>query len=256
MFFFSQTFAERFNIFKFVSNRVFEFFICLLTTSSSASPILINIDYYVPVKLGKNNFVVWKTLFEPVLRTFNLLGHIDGLMPCPEQFVRETPRSGPIVNPDYLQWIRNDQQVMIWINATISDDLLPYIVGFTTVFDLWQNLAKRFAVLSRSHIIQLKTKLQMSKKGSSSISEYLHNIKVVIDTLAATGNRVDDTDVRVYILNGFPHEYAPFVTSIRVRAELVTTDELHALLLSEKLALESVNASLQATAAENSRVSC
>lgn len=95
---------------------------------------------------------------------------------------------------------------------------LPYIVGFTTVFDLWSNLAKHFVVISRSQVIQLKTKLQMTKKGYSTTTEYLHNIKIITDTLAASGNKVDDADVLVYILNGLPAEYAPSVTSIRVRS--------------------------------------
>lgn len=78
-----------------------------------AAPIALNINNYVPVKLNKHNFVVWRTLIEPVLQIFDLLGHIDGTLKCPKQFVHETPRSGPIINQEYVQWIRNDQHVKI-----------------------------------------------------------------------------------------------------------------------------------------------
>lgn len=110
------------------------------------------------------------------------------------------------------------------------DDLLPYAVGFTTVFDLWSNLAKQFVVISWSQIIQLKTKLQLCKKGALSIANYLHSIKVIADTLAASGNTIEDASLLPYTLNDLPLEYAPFVTSIRVSVESIMTNELHALL--------------------------
>lgn len=217
------------------------------SATSFSPPSTLNITHYVPIKLHKDNYIVWKTLFDPVLKTFGLSGYVDGSIVCPEQFVRDTPRSGPIVNPQYLEWMKNDQLIMIWINGTVSEDLLPYVVGFSSSYALWTNLAKRFATISHSHVIQLKTQLQQIKKGSLTISEYLQSFKTISDKLAAAGSQISDTDLLVHILNGLPHEYDAFVTSIRVRYPPVTTEELHSLLLTEEMFVQARHATLLST---------
>lgn len=142
----------------------------------------------------------------------------------------------------------NDQTIMIWINATVSEDMLPYVVGFSNTYDLWNNLARRFANISHSQIIQLKTQLQQVKKGTQTITDYLHSINIISDKLAAPGSLVADTYLLVYTINGLPKKYDPFVTSIRVRNPLVTTYELHALLLTEELSVIACHLSLHSSA--------
>lgn len=104
---------------------------------------------------------------------------------------------------------------------------------------VWEILEKCFASISRSHVLQLKSNVQSLKKGSSSIDQYLHQLKDVTDSLAAAGHLVDDTDLIFHTLNGLPSKYDAFSMSICVRGPLVTPDELHSLLLTEEIALES-----------------
>ncbi|PRQ21353.1 putative transcription factor interactor and regulator CCHC(Zn) family [Rosa chinensis] len=61
------------------------------------------------------------------------------------------------------------------------------------------------------------------------------------DSLAVAGAPLDDIDLVAHILQGLPHEYESFSTSIRVRAEPVSADKLHGLLLSHEIDLEQQN---------------
>ncbi|KAF5187502.1 Retrovirus-related pol polyprotein from transposon re1 [Thalictrum thalictroides] len=78
----------------------------------------------------------------------------------------------------------------------------------------------------------------MFEERQTTINEYFHHIKQIVDNLAAVGSPVNDDDIVVYVLNGLPDDYGPFTTYIRVRSDPTSTDELHNLLLSEELAIE------------------
>lgn len=177
----------------------------------------------------------------PVLKSNSLLGFITGKTPCPPQFLTPNDEQSNTENPEYTKWVIKDQNLMIWLTGTISDPVLPYIVGCTSSKAVWDTLAKRFASKSRSQVIQLKTRLQNLTKGDKSVDEYLKSVKEISDLLAATGSTVDDGDLLVYILNGLPAEFDSFSTSIRVRSDDVTIDELHALLINEELVLMARN---------------
>ncbi|KAF9592895.1 hypothetical protein IFM89_021496 [Coptis chinensis] len=76
-----------------------------------------------------------------------------------------------------------------------------------------------------SHISQLKNKLQALKKGSSTMSDYLQQVKQISDNLMAAGVITSDSDLVDQVLRGLTHEYDSFCTSIRLRTEDVSFDE-------------------------------
>lgn len=187
-------------------------------TSSSSSPtptlVISNIANLIPIKLDSNNFLLWKSLFRPILRSHHLEHFIDGSKPIPP---RETVGTDgkTLPNPAFTEWFDRDQTLLSWINATLSDSALPYIVGKDTAKDAWDSLEQRYGSLSRSHIIELKKRLQHVKKGTSSMQEYLHQLKVIADQLATCGAPVSEEDLILYTLSGLPSMYRPFQTSIR-----------------------------------------
>ncbi|XP_034213029.1 uncharacterized protein LOC117625604 [Prunus dulcis] len=173
--------------------------------------------------------------------TSNLLGLINGTDSCPTQYIPnlENPLR-TIVNPEFLHWFKKDQTCKIWIHSSLSESILPYIVGSSTSQDLWLTLEKRFAAITRSHLLQLKARIQNPKKGSLPMLDYLQLIKHTADSLAAAGAPLDPTYFIAHVLNGLLAEYDAFATSIRVRSDPVEPEELHGLLLSEEMALASV----------------
>lgn len=81
------------------------------------------------------------------------------------------------------------------------------------------------------------------KKGSQTITEYIQKIKHFSDSLLAALCPVDDEDLLIHTLNGFPSEFGPFKTSICTRSSLITIEELHVLLICEEMNMEGTSQS-------------
>ncbi|CAN6547905.1 unnamed protein product [Malus baccata var. baccata] len=218
-----------------------------------------NVAGMVPTKLNRQNYITWRSLFIPVLKRFKLLGLVNGEDLCPPPFVRDL--SGTCVpNASFETWCERDQILMIWINSTLSEDLLPLTIGMEDSRSLWQSLERRFSGASRTHVHSLRSKIQTIQKGDSSMTDFLNSIKDISDKLAAAGEPLSESDLVAYILSGLPDEYESFVDSIETRNESVTADELHGLLLSKEISLQkrktrafsSSNAPFHAYAAQSS----
>ncbi|PRQ43209.1 putative RNA-directed DNA polymerase [Rosa chinensis] len=210
-----------------------------LTAASSSTMQVQNLGPVIPVRLTETNYLLWKSVFLPVLHKYRLLSIVDGSEPCPPEKVLSS--SGELVpNDAFLSWFERDQQLLIWINSTLSESVFPYIIGYTHARDLWLNLEARFAGLSQAHLLHLRSRLQTAKKGTLSMTAYLQLLKGYADSLAALGAPVSDSDLVAYCLQGLSNEYSSFATALRTRMRVlpVTSAELHNLLLLEEIILE------------------
>ena len=50
--------------------------------------------------------------------------------------------------------------------------------------------------------MQLKEDLTLSTRGTRTVTEFLHGIKVIVDELAIINHPISDDDLTLYILNG------------------------------------------------------
>ncbi|KAM1411727.1 hypothetical protein ACFXTH_024342 [Malus domestica] len=191
-----------------------------------------NIGSMVPIKLKRTNYLPWRALFAPILRRYKLLGLIDGTEPCPAPLLPD--RS---MNPEFEQWFEKDQNLLIWLNSTLSEDLIPFTVGVSTSRELWQKLEQRFGGVSDAHVHQLRSRLHSIQKGHQSISEYLQQIKEISDSLTAAGAPISDRDLIAATLHGLPDEFESFIDSIMLRLSSTSLDELHGLLLTKELSI-------------------
>ncbi|KAI3958707.1 hypothetical protein MKW98_030372 [Papaver atlanticum] len=103
----------------------------------------------LPVKLTNSNYNTWKSLFLPILRRYHVLDLLDGSSICPPQFLFvNDPSEKQISNPEFQKWIDRDGSLLIWLNSTISDSILPHVCESKSPRDLWINLVNRFRTLS------------------------------------------------------------------------------------------------------------
>ncbi|GJS33973.1 putative RNA-directed DNA polymerase [Tanacetum coccineum] len=92
--------------------------------------------------LSPINYGYWKTMIEPFLITNNLMGYVDGSIPCPSKTLSVTDGATvPKENPNYPIWISNDAHVRMLIISTISEASFRHVQG-TTSRDLWLSLKK------------------------------------------------------------------------------------------------------------------
>ncbi|KAJ4954565.1 hypothetical protein NE237_011348 [Protea cynaroides] len=113
-----------------------------LNGNTSTPLVILNITSLIPIKLSSTNYLLWKSLSEPILRGHKLMHLIDGTIPTP------TTSASP--------FYKQDQMLLSWINATLSDSALPYVVGVTSAKKAWDMLKQRYASTTPAHVMSLK----------------------------------------------------------------------------------------------------
>ncbi|KAJ4971586.1 hypothetical protein NE237_004685 [Protea cynaroides] len=128
--------------------------------------------------------------------------------------------------------------LLSWINTTLSDFVLFFIVGVKSTKQAWDLLNKKYASTTPAHIMSLKGQLNLIKKGTQTMSDYLLQFKTMSDQLVACGSLVSNDDIILLFLDGLPPSYRQFCSSlcIHARTSTLTLDELHTLLICEELA--------------------
>ncbi|KAM1568613.1 hypothetical protein ACFX15_033312 [Malus domestica] len=86
-----------------------------------------NIGSVVPIKLKRSNYLPWCALFAPILKHYRLLGIVDGTEPCPPPLMLDRT-----LNPAFEIWYEKDQNLMIWFNSTLSEEVISFTVGVSS----------------------------------------------------------------------------------------------------------------------------
>ncbi|GJS73988.1 nucleotide-binding alpha-beta plait domain-containing protein [Tanacetum coccineum] len=141
-------------------------------------------------------------MIEPFLIINNLMGYVDGSIPCPSKTFSVTE------------------------GVTVSKENHS-----TTSHALWLSLEKEYTPHSTSREYTLKTQLlRIEMHGDETISAYLNHAQEYADALATIGERVKDKDLVMLVVSGLHEEYNDLKTTITARQSLTAFSELHALL--------------------------
>jgi len=104
-------------------------------------------------------------------------------------------------------------------------------VGLDTTADIWRCLETQIFSHTRAKVQKLKFQLK-TPKNDRSISSYLHDIKNVVNMLAAIGAPTSTTDHIDSILEGLLEEYNAFITVVTSRTDPYIITEIEALLFA------------------------
>ena len=137
-------------------------------STNSSTPI--NINHFVSLKLDRQNFLLWRAQFLPLLRGYELEGYVSGALPCPPKFLSSMDST---INNNYITWQKQDNILLGWILSSLIEPVLAQIASLSTSTSVWQALDHMFASKSRARIMQLKLELQNTKKGNLSMTDYL-----------------------------------------------------------------------------------
>jgi len=80
------------------------------------------------------------------------------------------------INPAFIAWKNREQAMFTFLNSILSPAILALTVGQKSTKEVWRVLEKRFASVSRSHVISLRNELNTIKKGVDSIDGYFQKI--------------------------------------------------------------------------------
>ncbi|TXG67760.1 hypothetical protein EZV62_009035 [Acer yangbiense] len=89
-------------------------------------------------------------------------------------------------NEIFLDFEQQDQILLCWLSSSISQDLLPQLVGCSTTCEAWHSVERLFASQSRANVMQLKLQLQTLKKSGSIMTDYLIKKKIPITSMPGT----------------------------------------------------------------------
>ncbi|KAI5343099.1 hypothetical protein L3X38_010975 [Prunus dulcis] len=177
-----------------------------------------NISHLVSIKLSDTNYLVWESQVKPFLLGQNLRRFVDGSHPCPSPTLSPSDKSESStllsVNLDYVTWFQTDQSLISILRVTLSESVLPQVIGFSTSKEIWDCLQQNFSQQSLANSAQLKFRLFSLTKGSKSIFEYLAQAKSLADELTAIQEPVSNSDLVTYVLRGLGLDYQMIVTAI------------------------------------------
>lgn len=60
-----------------------------ISATSAPSFVISNISNLVSIKLDRHNYLLWRSQFEPLLLSHDLMGFVDGSNTCPEKYQRD-----------------------------------------------------------------------------------------------------------------------------------------------------------------------
>jgi hypothetical protein len=120
-----------------------------------------NLSQPISEKLNRNIFLLWKVQVVPIVRGARLFGYLDGTVSEPAT-----------TDASHGAWAAQDQQVLVFINASLLREVLGHVATCTTSVGVWKELNSMFASQLRVCVIQLQTRLATTRKGDQSPAVY------------------------------------------------------------------------------------
>ena len=121
---------------------------------ASPSPPLpsLPLGHTITEKLTRENFLVWKAQVLPHIKAAGMTGYLDGSVKEPNAVLltekdiadgkKETVTTP---NPEHAIWVTQDQQVLTFLIASLSCDVLMQVSNHTTFASIWQALVQSFS---------------------------------------------------------------------------------------------------------------
>ncbi|MFS7901705.1 putative transcription factor interactor and regulator CCHC(Zn) family [Helianthus anomalus] len=149
-----------------------------------------------------------------------------------------------VINPDYTSWIREEQQAIILLNASLSKEVFSLTVGLSSAREIWVALEAAFCNASVERVQNLRDNLRALKKGEKSIVDFARAFKNICDQLTAIGHPIDAMDQVHWFLCGLGPSFESFSTSTRSVRPVPTFVDLVASAESHELFIKNLHGSL------------
>ena len=121
---------------------------------NSSLLLLSNMSSMMTVKLDHGNYVVWKHQIEVILDTYSMIDVLDNSLTAPDRFLKDSSGNFTTeINPAFIAWKNREQAMFTFLNSTLSPAILALTVGQKSARGVWKVLEKRFASISRSHVM-------------------------------------------------------------------------------------------------------
>ncbi|KAJ0702280.1 putative transcription factor interactor and regulator CCHC(Zn) family [Helianthus annuus] len=213
--------------------------------SSSSNPLMSSLAPMIAIKLSPTNYINWRTQMLPILKYQFLLPHVDGTLSPPSPTVKSNDKE--VQNPEYATWVRDEQQAIILLNASLTEEAFSVTVGLTSAREIWTALEAAFCNASVERIQNLRDNLRALKKGDKPVAEFGRAFKAICDQLSAIGHPVDAMDQLHWFLCGLGTSFESFSTSTRSVRPIPSFVDLLASAESHELFIKNLHGNLEPT---------
>lgn len=146
-------------------------------------------NHPIASKLDQLNFVLWKKQVELSVRGHRLQNHISQIYQAPSKYLTQADEIADQINLEFADWDQQDQLILSWLFASMSDNLVLQMINCESTSQLWKILGELFGSQVRVKISQYKIALHNTKKETYSINDYLLRIRNCIDLLSLVGHK-------------------------------------------------------------------
>ena len=188
-----------------------------MATSSSAASLAAALGALPTEKLTRENYLLWKAQILPSLRGAEVMGLLDGSDKPPEKTIEGTGKEKEpttVPNLAYSTWHTRDQAVLGFLFKSIAPDILAQVFDLEHTSEVWFVLIVLYSSQSKARVNMLRGALTNTKKGNMSAEKFVAKMKGFASELASAGKRIDDDELKEYILNGLDGNYNSLVVSV------------------------------------------
>jgi hypothetical protein len=150
-------------------------------------------------------------------------------------------------NPEYNKWFQRDQLLLGWIVSSLSEEVIPYVVGLDNSYDVWQALLHAFGSGSSARQVQIHLALQELTFADKIMAQFLKEAKLISNELAAAGTPLGKAEFNANIFRLLPTEYHPIIADVSARNDRLSFHELLGKLIAHEILLQSSRRLITAT---------
>ncbi|RLN36189.1 uncharacterized protein C2845_PM03G07800 [Panicum miliaceum] len=211
-----------------------------MSSSSSSPPTNPLLANSVTEKLTKANHALWKAQVQSAMRGACLEGHLTGATAAPAaEIVDKEGKKTP--NPAFEEWEARDQQILSFLFASITQDVMTQIASSTTASEAWGSIEAMFASQTRARVLNLRIALTTTKKGTMYASDYFAKMKGFADDMAAAGRPLAEYELVEYIISSLGGEFESLVSALITRVEPISVEELYSQLLTFETRMDLIH---------------
>lgn len=195
-----------------------------MSATQNTTMLPIPIHQVVTIRLTKSNFLLWRAQLLPYLRSWKLIGHLDGTQAARALTIAAGATQVP--NPAYERWYNQDQQLLSGLLSSMSEEVLWDVVHATSSREVWDFLQKNFASSTKARTVQIRVELATAKKRDMYVADFFRKITRLDTELAAADAPFRDEEVLAYLFASLPADYDPFITSMTTKNEALSLDNV------------------------------
>jgi len=135
-----------------------------------------------------------------ILEENDLLDYVTNVLPEPEE---EEAKA---------RFKKNQVRAKRILTESIKDNLIPYISDLKSPKEMFDALARLYESKNTSIKLTLRNQLRIIRMSKSDpVSTYFMKVSQIKDQLVTIGEIVDDSELVITTLNGFPSSWDAFV---------------------------------------------